>query len=141
MIAVLVLASPLQADPSPADLVVIVHPNNQNRVPRLADYFLKKERFWNGDKPIIVFNAPPDSASRVLFDRVVLDLTPEASARYWIDQRIRSGEAPPKEVVEPALIVRLVSKLEGAIAYVPATTVLTGVRVAARIRDGRLISP
>ena len=129
------------SDPPPLELVVIVHAGIKASVPRLADYFLKRERFWESDKPIIVFNAPHDSPLRAEFDHVVLDLSPEASARYWIDQRIRSGDSPPKELSDPTLTVKLVAKLDGAIAYVSATTELTNVVVVARIRNGKLVPP
>jgi hypothetical protein len=44
-------------------------------------------------------------------------------------------------VSDPALAVKLVARIPGAIAYVPAELVDRQVRVAARIRRGRVLAP
>ena len=131
------------ASADPPELVVIV--NTDNAVKMSAEYleslFLKKERFWDGNAPVIALNAPPENPSRREFDRVVLGMSADTAASYWIDTRIRSGTAPPKEVADPVLTVKLVAKLKGAIAYVPAATTVTGVRVIGRIKRGKWTTP
>ena len=141
LLVVMALARTVAADPP--ELVVIVNPDNSVKISAeyLESLFLKKERFWDGNAPVIALNAPPDNANRREFDRVVLGMTPESAASYWIDLRIRSGAAPPKEVADPLLAVKLVAKLKGAIAYVPATTAVAGVRVVGRIKRGKWTSP
>lgn len=137
----MMLARTVAADPP--ELIVIV--NSENAVKMSGQYleslFLKKERFWGDNAPVIALNAPPDHPARREFDRVVLGMAAETAASYWIDVRIRSGTAPPKEVSDPALAVKLVAKLKGAIAYVPATTAVTGVRVVGRIKRGKWMTP
>jgi hypothetical protein len=143
ILVVAALAPGGQAEPAPPELVVIVNPANSTRPSgaELESMFLKKEKYWSGGDPVVALDASPDSDARREFDRVVLGMTPDASVRYWIDLRIRTGDTAPKTISDPALAVKLVGKLKGAIAYVPATTALTGVQVVGRIRRGKLVAP
>jgi hypothetical protein len=141
LLVVMALFRPAAAEP--LELVVIVNPGNAVKMSAeyLESLFLKKDRFWDGNAPVIALNAPPDNSSRREFDRVVLGMSGDTAASYWIDTRIRSGTAPPKEIADPALTVKLVAKLKGAIAYVPAATAVTGVRVIGRIKRGKWTTP
>ena len=116
-------------------LAVIVNPTNKD-VPSLADLaamFTTRKQSWEGGKRIVPFNFPAKHAVRVAFDRAVLEMDPDEVARYWIDRRIRGGNAPPKQVASAQLIVRLVEKLDGAIGYVPQSAVSSGVRLVRTI--------
>jgi hypothetical protein len=95
--------------------------------------FTTRKQSWNGGGRIVPFNFPPKHEVRVDFDRAVLEMSPEEVARYWIDRRIRGGTPPPKSVNNAALIVRLVSKLEGAIGYVPRSSVDPSVRIVTQL--------
>jgi hypothetical protein len=119
------------------ELVVIVASANTQAVSAsdLEAWFLRKERRWPNGDVLVPINAPPDTPPRRVFDRAALKMSPEESARYWLDQRIRSGDSAPREVV------KLVAKLPGAIAYVAATQELAGVRVVARVRRGAVVAP
>jgi hypothetical protein len=141
LLVLIALARSAAADPP--ELVVIVNPDNSVKMSAeyLESLFLKKDRFWQDNAPVIALNAPPDAPARREFDRVVLGMSSDSAASYWIDMRIRSGAAPPKEVADPVLAVRLVAKLKGAIAYVPAATAVTGVRVIGRIKRGKWTTP
>ena len=125
------------------ELVVIVHATNPVALAdvSLEGVFLRRVVEWPSGDRIIPLNAATDSGPRQRFDRAVLAMSPEAAARYWLDARIRSGVAPPREVGDPALTVRLVARLPGTIGYVPADTPRDGVRVIARIRDDRVGAP
>ena len=115
------------------DLAVIVNPSNKEN-PSLADLaaiFTTRKQSWGAGKRIIPFNFPAKHPIRVAFDRRVLGMEPDDVARYWIDRRIRGGNAPPKQVSNGRLIARLVEILEGAIAYVPVSDV-GGARVVMR---------
>lgn len=90
--------------------------------------FTTRKQSWSGGKRIVPFNFPPKHEVRVAFDQAVLEMDPDAVARYWIDRRIRGGNPPPKQVSNARMIVRLVEKLDGAIAYVPSDTPLGSAR-------------
>jgi hypothetical protein len=130
-----------QATPS---LAVIAHP----LVPaaalkdvELAAVFTAARRTWEGGEAIKLFNLPPQTEARVEFDRVVLKMTPEQSAQFWLDRRIRGEGTPPRQVPSPDLLVRVVAALAGAISYVPEDKVGKGVKVVARVRGGKVVGP
>jgi len=67
---------------------------------------------------MIPFNHPPGTPDRIGFDRVVLGMGPEEVGRYWVDQKIRGGDAPPRTIDSVSLLLRVVAALPGAFAYV-----------------------
>ena len=71
-----------------------------------------------GGVTFVGFNQPAGARERELFDRVVLGMTPEEAARYWVDQRIRGGVRPPRSVPNVALLRQVVVRYPGAIGYV-----------------------
>ena len=71
-----------------------------------------------GAQLAIPFNHPAHSPDRVGFDQAVLGMNPDEVARYWVDQKIRGGAEPPRKVESAALLLRLLSRLPGAIGYV-----------------------
>lgn len=118
-----------------ADLVVIVNSGNRESPSRadLAAMFTTRKQSWNSGPRVVPFNFPPKHPLRVAFDQNILEMSADEVARYWIDRRIRGGNAPPKQVGNAQLLVRLVSKMEGAVAYVPRDAVGAGVRIAATV--------
>ncbi len=112
-------------------LVLIVNKKNSATPSRaeLTAIFTTRKLSWGAGKRIVPFNFPPKHSIRTRFDRSLLNMAPDDVARYWIDRRIRGGSAPPKQVGNAQLIVRLVAKLNGAIGYVPRSAVNDSVRV------------
>lgn len=141
-----VLALPEQAsraESSAGDLVVIVNAANPATpsAALLEKIFLRKAMAWDHGERIIPLNASIESERRQYFDRVVLGMSPDEAARYWLDQRIRGGGTAPREVSDGMLTVKLVARLSGTIGYVPSSIKLTGVRVVARIRNNKVVPP
>jgi hypothetical protein len=66
---------------------------------------------------LIPLNLPPGSTARSRFDRVLLGLAPDRMGAYWINQRVRFGKTPPRVIPSPALVMRVVASLKGAIGY------------------------
>jgi ABC-type phosphate transport system substrate-binding protein len=125
------------------ELAVIVHPaNGVTRLSRieLEKIFTAERGYWSSDK-IIALNLPARSDARVLFDREVLRMDADQIGRYWIDRKVRGGDPPPRTVPDPALVRRLVAKLEAGIGYVPVGLVDSSVRVVARVKQGAVSSP
>jgi hypothetical protein len=75
------------------------------------------------------FNLPPQDPTRVRFDRLVLAMSGAEVARYWIDRQIRGLGTSPRAISSPALLCRIVERIPGAIAYVPAPCSTQGTRV------------
>lgn len=67
---------------------------------------------------LVAFNHPPGTPDRAGFDQLVLGMTPAEVARYWIDQKVRGGDTPPRTVDSVALLLRVVAALNGALGYV-----------------------
>lgn len=131
------------AEAPAVELVVIVNDTNRESVSAadLEQVFLRKTTHWDSGDSIIPINAPADSPARREFDRVVLGMSAEESARYWLNQRIRSGINAPREIEDANLAARLVGRLKTAIAYVPADIAVDHVRIVLRIRNGKVIAP
>ena len=118
----------------PVSLAVIVNPE----VPvtalgagELASIFTRATRTWNDGSMVRPLNLRVGTPYRIEFDRVVLDMSPERSAQYWLDKQVRGEEPAPKALGEADIIVRLVATLKGAIGYVPEDMVDANVRVVA----------
>ncbi len=85
------------------------------------------QRIFGGDQisgrdgqRVIPFNQAVQTAERSTFDRIVLGLSPDDIARYWINRRIRGQSGPPRTVPSVALMRRVVAQLKGAMGYLTA---------------------
>jgi hypothetical protein len=67
---------------------------------------------------VIVFNHPAGTPDRVGFDHVVLGMSPDEVGRFWVDQKIRGGDPPPRTIDSASLLLRVVAALPGALGYV-----------------------
>jgi hypothetical protein len=123
-------------------LVVIVHPSVRTgdlSMDELVAIFTLSERTWPGGQTIVPFNYAPHASWRDSFDRMVLGMTADEAAHFWIDRRVRGGGDAPRKVTTVALMVRVVAALPGAIGYVPASAPITGVKVVARVSGGKIL--
>jgi ABC-type phosphate transport system substrate-binding protein len=140
----MVAAAPAHALPQ-VDLAVIVNVQaamKQMSAVEMETMFTRAQTRWDDGTPIVPINAPPGSNLRVQFDQVVLRLNPDEVGRFWIDRRVRGLGMPPRHLGEPSTIVRVVEKLNGAIAYAPEELVRDArVRIVARIRQGKVLPP
>ncbi|MGA7742319.1 MAG: hypothetical protein WBP56_06715 [Polyangia bacterium] len=138
-----VLGGGLRAEAPPV-LAVIVHPGvpaTTLGAAELASIFTRATRSWKDGSPIRPLNLPPGTPERAEFDRVVLNMSPDRSAQYWIDRQVRGDEPAPKAIAKADIVVRLIPTLTGSIGYVPADKVDAKSRVVARIRDGKVVAP
>src|SRR5512138_1948519 len=87
-------------------------------------------------KALIPLTFPRQSAERLSFDEAVLDMSAEDTGRFWIDRKIRGQSGPPKSVESAAVILRVVTKVDGAVGFVKAGAVGKSVKIL-RI-DGKL---
>lgn len=132
------------ASDSVGDLAVIVNPAtalDRLSATELENIFTSSRKSWPDGSNITAFSYAPEDPLRHAFDGVVLRMSPDEVARFWLDQRVRGGARPPRQVPDETLAVRLVAKLKGSIAYVPAKLVNPSVKVVARIRGDKVIAP
>jgi ABC-type phosphate transport system substrate-binding protein len=129
---------------SPVNLAVIVHagvPAASLGSAELASIYTRATRTWKDGSIVRALNLPPGSPERVEFDRVVLDMSPERSAQFWIDRQIRGEEGAPKSISQAEIVARLVPTMSGAIGYVRESKADANMRVVARIRGGKMVAP
>lgn len=72
-------------------------------------------------KKLVPLTYPRESAERQGFDEAVLGMSADEAGRYWIDRKIRGQSGPPKSVESSAVVLRVVSKVDGAVGFVPAS--------------------
>jgi ABC-type phosphate transport system substrate-binding protein len=125
-------------------LLVIVHPSSP--VEKISSYeiealFTRTQTRWSDGTPVHPFSFPAGSSAREQFDRVVLKLTGDQVGRFWLDRRIRGLGMPPKQVPTTALMLQIVANLPGSVGYVPGLRVPPGLKIVARIVQGKVVSP
>jgi len=89
-----------------------------------------------GGKSLIPITYPKHATERVGFDQSVLGMSADEVGRYWVDRKIRGQSGPPKAVDSPEVVIRVVTKVEGAVGYVRPGATSQSVKVL-RI-DGKL---
>jgi hypothetical protein len=94
--------------------------------------------FVNGPdgKRLIPLNQRPQAQERLAFDAAVLGMSSDQAAAYWIDRRIRGQSGSPRAVDSGDLAQRIVSRLDGAVAYVRLSELRPDVKMV-RV-DGKL---
>jgi hypothetical protein len=135
------------APPSPAaslSLDVFVH--RSSTVTQLTDHelealFTRAQTRWQDGSPVIPLSFIAGADARVLFDRVVLRLGPDEVGRFWLDRRIRGLGLPPRQVPNALLMQQVIANLPGAIGYAPSQPGRSGVKVVARIQQGKVVAP
>ena len=134
------MVPPISAQP-PEPVAVIAHPSvpaaEMSRAELIA-VFTMRMRHWDDGSSISVVSYPVRSPLRTQFDQSVLGMSPNESARYWIDYRIRGGQRLPRTAPNAHIAARVIQRLRGSIAYVPHSAVPDSVKILAII-DGRLV--
>ena len=124
---------------SPVPIAIVVAKNSP--LTDLSMYELKHlylGEFITGPdgKRLIPLNQSTQSRDRLAFDAVVLGMSAEKQATYWIDRRIRGMSGSPRAIDSGDLAQRIVARLDGAITYLPISAVRPDVKIV-RV-DGRL---
>ncbi len=124
-------SSPVGAGESKTRLAVVV--SKDSPINDISFYELKRlylgERINLGGKRLVPLNLSPPTRERVGFDKTVLNMSPEAIARYWIDRKIRGESGPPKTIEPADLLQRVVARLDGAVGYAPVNEVRSELKV------------
>jgi hypothetical protein len=143
-LALPVSASLADDHPLSADLAVVVNANvpvGRLSADELESIFTSSRRSWPDGSNLSAFSYTPESPLRRAFETAVLRMSADEAARFWLDQRVRGGARPPRQLPDALLAMRLIAKLPGSIAYVPENLVNASVRVVARIKSGKVVDP
>jgi ABC-type phosphate transport system substrate-binding protein len=93
-------------------------------------------RVTAGGKTLVAVTYPKKTSERATFDKSVLGMSPDEVGLYWIDRKIRGQSGAPKTVDSPEVVLKVVSKVDGAIGYVRSGATSSAIKVL-RI-DGKL---
>lgn len=118
---------------APAEVAIIVHPDNHTPDPSLQDLraiLTLQRQFWSDGRRIVILLPATGSVERQVLLRTIYRLTDSDLRRLWA-RRLFAGEisAIPLTVRASEASVAGVKESPGAIAAVPAGDVPTGVRV------------
>ena len=96
----------------------------------LRRIFLGEMQSWkNGDK-LIAINLPANNPLRQSFQNKVLGITVEELQKFWSDEQIKGNIVKPPVNQSSTKAVKLfVSKIPGAVGYIPASEVDDTVKI------------
>lgn len=127
------LAMPLAAPAADADLAVVTHPGvaaDDLSQAELKKILLGDRRFWQPGQPVTLLIQAPVSWERDFVIGQVMGMTEAQFRQYWISKVFRAeATAGPKVVLSNEMAMTLISKIPGALAFVPADQVPDGVKV------------
>jgi ABC-type phosphate transport system substrate-binding protein len=114
-------------------VAIVVHP--QTRVSELSFDELRKifrgdQQFWpDGSRITLLVRAPVAVERALVLDRIYR-MTEDQFRQYWIGKMFRADVAAgPKIVYSSEMARELVSAIPGAITFVPADAVVSGLKV------------
>lgn len=70
-------------------------------------------------KKLVPFNFGLGTPERDGFDQSVLGMSGEVVHRFWVDRKIRGQSEAPRSLPSAAVVLKVITKFPGAIAYIP----------------------
>lgn len=111
------------------DFVLIVHANNPIETlskKAVADFFLKKQKFWDGGKTACApVDQLEDAPVRLAFSEAILDKRPRLVERYWQRMIFSGRDSPPSQRSSDQEVITFVASDIGGIGYVTSGTKLS----------------
>jgi ABC-type phosphate transport system substrate-binding protein len=101
-------------------------------VKQLADIYTLKRNFWADQTQVVPVNREASSVEREKFSEVVFNLSPLELAEYWNRLRFQ-GKLPPLVQISDQAVLGFVRSVPGAIGYINANQVPTGVKILIRL--------
>lgn len=128
----------LAQDTLAGEMAVIVHPATNVRSvtqEEVANYFLLPGLKWADGAPVRAFDLRNPPSVRSDFYQTISGKTLPNLRIYWARLIFTGQGYPPKELESVTEILMKVSETPGAIAYVPAQYVHSGVRILLIVPD------
>jgi ABC-type phosphate transport system substrate-binding protein len=102
-------------------------------VKQLADIYTLKRNFWADQTQVVPVNREASSVEREKFSEAVFNLSPLELAEYWDRLRFQ-GKLPPLVQISDQAVLGFVRSVPGAIGYINANQVPTGVKILIRLQ-------
>ncbi len=120
-LAVLAAAAPSAARAEPVAVIVDKdNPRSDISLSELRALLLGKRQEWGDGARVIALDLEPGQPAREAVNRSVLEMDQAEVDRHWVDQKVRGSSTAPKVAPTAASVVKLVARIRGAVAYVPA---------------------
>lgn len=134
-VSLTIAAAPAVAEPI---AVVVNHDNPKASVgaEELKAIYLGRRTEWSDGTTAQPIDQAPSAPGRAAFVAAVIGMSPARFAEHWVDQKVRGAGSAPPVATSPAAAVKLVSRVRGAVAFVPLSQVTPAVKVLAV--DGKL---
>lgn len=114
----------LPAAPAHADEAYVVLVNAENDISgddgaraEVVRLFMKRSTEWSNGLRAEPFDRSPDSPARQAFVSHVLDSSSSELDDWWLRLRQTRGETPPREVGSARLLLRAISRRDGAFGF------------------------
>src|SRR4029077_9473979 len=115
------------------DIAVVVNSETPVTDLSLADVrkvLLGERQYWNSKLPVVLLIRAPVARERDVVLRVIYQMSEAQFKQYWVAKIFRAEIAsPPKIVYSNDLQADLVTAMPGAIAFVDARNVRSGLKV------------
>ena len=122
------------------DVAIVVNANTPVTNLTLAEVrkiFRGEKQYWTADLPVVLLVRAPVARERDVVLKVIYQMTEAQFRQFWVAKIFRAESvSAPKLVYSPDMANQLVSTLPGAISFVDAKHVGSGVKVL-RV-DGKL---
>lgn len=117
-----------------AGISIIVHPSNSAALENkdISRIFLGKLKSFNSELTAMPMNLPEGNASRKVFEKAVLNKSPNQIKAYWSKLVFTGKGSPPMEAISETELISLVSTNPNLIAYVDDAIVTDKVKVVAK---------
>lgn len=113
-------------------IAFVVHAENSaNRLSadEIRDYYLKRRGQWPDGTPVRFIDWEEGHAMRGVFLGQIVKKSPRELELYWIGEKLYRGNSAPIKVATPEMVLAFVSRLAGAIGYVPESTTVRNPKV------------
>src|SRR4029077_5732807 len=115
------------------DIAVVVHPEtpvSDLSLSEVRQVLLGERQYWNSKLPVVLLIRAPVARERDVVLHVIYQMTEAQFKQYWVAKIFRAEIAsPPKIVYSNDLQADLVTAMPGAIAFVDARNVRSGLKV------------
>jgi len=115
------------------DIAVVVHPDtpiSDLSLSEVRKVLLGERQYWNSKLPVVLLIRAPVARERDVVLRVIYQMSEAQFKQYWVAKIFRAEVAtPPKIVYSNDLQYDLVTAMPGAIAFVDARNVRSGLKV------------
>lgn len=114
-----------------AEVSVVVHPSNTSSISDkdVSRIYLGKMKSFNGGGEVVPISQETGAPSRSDFNTKLLRKSNSQLKAYWSKLVFTGKNTPPKEVIDDAAVLKLVSENPSMIGYVDSASVTADVKV------------